>query len=101
MSFRKLFKSYLDEVCVECKKQPGSRGCTRVKTNYELKGEQLEVDHTNDTHELIRIEDAVDESCPALEILPVSVPMSMPSPVAEVRPDTQNINSTLYQSDRL
>ncbi len=85
VSFKKLFKSYLDEVCIECKKQPGSHGCTKVKTNYELKGEFLEVDHTNDTNEPIRIE---DEHSPVPEIEPLSSTLSI---TAEGHTETQKM----------
>lgn len=100
ISFKKLFKSYLDEVCVECKKQPGSHGCVRVKTNYKLKGGDLEVDHTNDTNELVRIEDVVDENPPAPEIEPAHVSMPM---VATVCANIQNVDteSNLLKSDKL
>ena len=53
ISGKTLFKDYLDEICVECKETPGTRGCTRVKTKYELKGDYLMVDHTSNTNEPI------------------------------------------------
>ena len=57
VSFHTLFKGYLDEVCVECQQRPGSHGCTRVKTKYELKGDFMMVDHTNNTSEPIKYEE--------------------------------------------
>ncbi len=57
ISGRTLFKDYLDEVCVECNDKPGSRGCTRVKTKYELKGDYMMVDHTSNTNEPIKYEE--------------------------------------------
>jgi hypothetical protein len=57
MSGKTLFKDYLDEVCVECSKNPGAHGCTRVKTKYELKGDYLMVDHTSNTSEPIKYEE--------------------------------------------
>ena len=56
-SFHTLFKGYLDEECVKCQQRPGSRGCTQVKTKYELKGDYLIVDHTNNTSEPIEYEE--------------------------------------------
>ena len=36
----------LDEVCIACQKQPGSRGCMKVNSKYTLKGGDLIVEHT-------------------------------------------------------
>jgi hypothetical protein len=57
MSGKTLFKDYLDEVCVECNEKPGTHGCTRVKTKYELRGDYLMVDHTSNTSEPIKYEE--------------------------------------------
>ena len=43
----------LDEECVRCRKEPGSRGCTLVMTRCELYEEYFMVDHTNNTTEPI------------------------------------------------
>ena len=56
ISGRTLFKDYLDEVCVQCNEEPGTHGCTRVKTRYKLKGDYLMVDHTSNTSEPIKYE---------------------------------------------
>ena len=51
------FTSY-DEVCVECKKPPGSEGCTLVQTKQEVKlqsGQKIEitVDHSPNVERLV------------------------------------------------
>jgi len=51
------FTSY-DEICVECKKPPGSEGCTLVQTKQEVKlqsGQKIEitVDHSQNVERLV------------------------------------------------
>ncbi len=41
----------LDEVCVACRSEPGSRGCMKVNSVYKLKGNELIVEHTQKTKE--------------------------------------------------
>ena len=41
----------LDEVCIACRNQPGSRGCLQVNSVYKLKGNELTVEHTQKTKE--------------------------------------------------
>ena len=48
----------MKEKCIECQREPGSRGCKRVKTKYPLGGQYLVVDHTNNTREPIAFERA-------------------------------------------
>ena len=74
ISFRNLCQNYLDEMCVECNKAPGSYGCTIVKTAYELKGEQMMVDHTSNTSEPIKLEDD-----------PIQAPQSNPTISVQTR----------------
>ena len=74
VSLRSLCQNYLDESCVQCKEKPGSRGCTKVNTKYELDGEFLIVDHTNNTSEPIvfQSQDENDQSIPPLQGDPVN-----------------------------
>ena len=82
-SFHAFFKDYLDEVCVECKNKPLTRGCTRVKTKYELKGDYLMVDHTSNINEPIKYEEREPspQSEPSSALLISSRMVFLPDPV--------------------
>ena len=45
----------LDEVCVACRSEPGSRGCMKINSVYMLKGNELIVEHTQKTREPVVI----------------------------------------------
>ena len=45
----------LDEVCIACRSEPGSRGCMKVSSVYKLKGKDMIVEHTQETREPIVI----------------------------------------------
>ena len=64
ISFHTLCKSYLNETCIACHQKPGSHGCMLVNTKYELKGESLMVDHTNNTNEPIKYQLECDQEVP-------------------------------------
>ncbi|XP_064390325.1 uncharacterized protein LOC135338200 [Halichondria panicea] len=39
------------EVCLNCKGEPGSKGCMLVKSTFDLEGETFKVEHTNEIKE--------------------------------------------------
>ena len=43
----------MDEVCIDCKRAPGSRGCRRVGSDFVHGKESIKVEHTNDEDEPI------------------------------------------------
>ena len=52
----------LDEVCVACRSEPGSRGCMKVNSIYTLKGNNLIVEHTQKTEEPVIFLDSDEQS---------------------------------------
>ena len=49
------FRNPDDEICIQCKKVPGSHGCQRVNTVYKHKLGDLLVDHKCDPNERVRV----------------------------------------------
>ena len=50
------FRNPDDEICVNCKAVPGTRGCLPVNSYYELQGGLLVVDHKCDPDEPVQVE---------------------------------------------
>ena len=44
-----------DEICINCKRCPGTHGCLKVNTCYRIKGEDLPVDHHCDPKEKVEV----------------------------------------------
>ncbi len=45
----------LEEICVACQNEPGSRGCMKVNSVYKFKGREVIVEHTQKTKEPVVI----------------------------------------------
>ncbi len=41
----------MEEICINCRQNPGSQGCHRIKKKYLFKGESLLVDHSKNANE--------------------------------------------------
>ena len=46
----------MDEICIDCRRAPGSRGCKQIGKDFIHKGESIPVKHTNDENEPIIVE---------------------------------------------
>ena len=60
---------FSEEICHKCEGQPGSRGCLKVQTKYEMDGKLYTVDHTSkvENHRLLfQGEDEADPGAPSL-----------------------------------
>ncbi len=52
----------MDEICINCRQSPGTRGCHQIKKKYLFKSESLPVDHKKDANEPVVMVSAGAES---------------------------------------
>ena len=52
----------MEEICINCRQSPGTRGCHQVKKKYLFKDESLPVDHKEDANEPVVMVSAGAES---------------------------------------
>ena len=52
----------MEEVCISCRRSPGTRGCHRIKKKFLFKNESLPVDHIKDANEPVVMVPANAES---------------------------------------